>query len=119
MNRIATDVSTSANRKTGTLSQYEQRYGYSCLIIRCRHKCCKRALASVKTDKDDTPPIIGTKRPSPENENTQPPSKRRAHASPSSPLAQPAEPSAVTTSDAKTTQKDLFDYFPQLSEKGD
>ncbi|KAK4519788.1 Serine/threonine-protein kinase [Mucor velutinosus] len=79
---------------------------------KCRHKCCKRSLVTAKVEKDDTPPpIIGTKRPSPDNENKQPSSKRKANASsPSALLAQPAEPSAATTLEPKTSQTDHFSH---------
>ncbi|CAO0800764.1 unnamed protein product [Mucor circinelloides] len=75
----------------------------------CRHKCCKRS-AVIKIEDDDTPPILGTKRPSPDNENTQPSAKRKTDSS-----AQPG--TSTTHQEQKAPQRDLFDYFPQLSEK--
>lgn len=90
---------------------------YSPFMIRCRHKCCKRALDTVKVETNDTPPIIGTKRPSPEDENEkqQPASKRKTHAS--APTTEPS--AATTTAESNPSQKDIFDYFVQLSQKGD
>ncbi|KAL9557770.1 hypothetical protein MBANPS3_001240 [Mucor bainieri] len=98
----------------------------------CRHKCCKRSLlVTVKVEDEDTtaPTLLGTKRPSPDNNETeQPPSKRKAHASATQPAttitttafaaADAAEPSvAANKSERKTPQKDLFDYFSQRPEK--
>ncbi|GAN10881.1 DEAD/DEAH box DNA helicase [Mucor ambiguus] len=86
---------------------------------KCRHKCCKRAMATVKVEEYTTPPITGTKRPSPDNENEQPSSKRKANASTTPPAAAAAAgtSTAIIISESKNSQKDLFDYFPQLSEK--
>lgn len=83
-------------------------------FFRCRHKCCKLFL-NVTNDNDTVGPITGTKRPSPENINDTP-SKERKLGSTSNPTTN-SDFNPATSS--QQPQRDLFDYFPQLSEKGD